>query len=122
VPGSLQRKGLRVEINSVAVSYGLCVLLNALAMIINIGSSGDEEFEIIELQGELENIELINCELDRERIELHFDTFFLQGILKEEKYTLIEKIDTEQGAVLRKVHVADTVYFFNKPPRYKLYR
>jgi len=89
-------------------------------MILSIGDPGEERAEIIELQGELENIELMRCELDREKIELHFDAFFLQGSLKEEKYTLIERIDTEDGPVFRKVLVRNHVYFFNRPPRYKL--
>lgn len=89
-------------------------------MIISIGCHGEERAEIIELQGEVENIELISCELDREKVELHFDAFFLQGSLKEEKYTLIERVDTEHGPVFRKVLVNSHVYLFNKPPRYKL--
>lgn len=89
-------------------------------MVVNIRQSSDRDLDIIILQGEVENIELINCELDKERVELHFESFFLNGQIKRETYTVIEREETSKGYVFKKLPVVSSVYVFDKPPRYKL--
>ena len=89
-------------------------------MFIDIGKYEEgDDMDIIELQGDLENIELIDCKLDRDKVELHFENFFLQGCIKDETYTLLERTYTGGRYVFRKFPAKRKVFFFNKPPRYK---
>lgn len=89
-------------------------------MIIDIKDESENGIDIIELKGEVENVELIDCEFDKEKVELHFENFFLAGGKKQDKYTLLERVETQNGPVFRKVAATNEIYFFESPPMYKL--
>lgn len=91
-------------------------------MIIDIKNEHENGIDIIELKGEVENVELIDCEFKKEKAELHFENFFLLGNKKQDKYTLLERVDSENGPVFRKVSMTSDIYFFGSPPMYKLTR
>lgn len=89
-------------------------------MVINVAGDGEGSLDIIVLQGEVEGIKLIDCELDKEKVELHFENFFLQGQVKKEVYTVVEREETGNGYSFKRYPVVNQVYFFNRPPKYKL--
>ncbi|KAK1350346.1 hypothetical protein LUQ84_000584 [Hamiltosporidium tvaerminnensis] len=84
-------------------------------------TSQNEILEIFELQGEVENIELINCHFNRDKIQLVFDNFTLNGYLDSSKcFTVVKRTKSETGVEHKSVGVCRNVYVFSQPPKFKI--
>lgn len=71
--------------------------------------------EIIEIQAELQNIEQINCTLDREKVVLDFEKFYLEGKKVEKGFTILERREN----VICKIGHVTFIYLFDKPPIFR---
>lgn len=71
--------------------------------------------EIIELQGELQNIECIDVKFDSKNVVLDFDKFYLQGKRLDKSFIVLERVDLQ----IKKIGDVKYIYLFDKPPVFK---
>ncbi|KAM0687286.1 hypothetical protein COBT_001478 [Conglomerata obtusa] len=75
-----------------------------------------QELEIIELQAEIENIEMMQFEFDKEKIELIFENFILKGKKLECELIIFESCD---DLIINRGFIGH-YYLFDKCPRFKV--
>lgn len=73
-----------------------------------------EDLEIFEFQGEFENMDLFDGQFDKEKLQMRFKGFTLQGKKVKKDFTIVEKV--ESSFIRRKV--VQEVILFNQPPKF----
>ena len=77
-------------------------------------SQENENLEIFEFQGEFENIELFDGIFDKEKLQMKFKGFSLQGKVIKKEFTILEKVEND----FKQKGTLQEVILFNQPPRY----
>lgn len=79
----------------------------------------ESDVELLELQGEVENMEAFDGRFDKELIQLEFGTFILSGRRVEKEFCILEQNIKDDKRYLRIIKKVKNVYLFDKPPKYK---
>ncbi|AHL30149.1 uncharacterized protein Eint_090815 [Encephalitozoon intestinalis ATCC 50506] len=79
----------------------------------------ESDVDLIELQGEVENMEAFDGRLNKELVQLEFGTCVLHGRKIDKEFNIIETDVCNGRPCLKVIKKVKCVYLFDKPPRYR---
>ena len=79
----------------------------------------ESDVDLIELQGEVENTEAFDGKLNKELVQLEFETYILCGRKVDKEFSILEPGVRDGKPCLNVIKRVKTVYLFDKPPRYR---
>lgn len=85
----------------------------------DIVDSEESDVDLIELQGEVENMEAFDGKLNKELVQLEFGTYILSGRKVHKEFCILEPGVRNGMPCLNVIKRVKTVYVFDKPPRYR---
>ncbi|AHL28966.1 hypothetical protein EHEL_090825 [Encephalitozoon hellem ATCC 50504] len=85
----------------------------------DITDAEESDVELIELQGEVENMDAFDGRLDKELVQLEFGTCVLHGRKVHKEFCVLEADICNEKPCLRVIKRIKCVYLFDKPPRYR---
>lgn len=86
---------------------------------VDILDSEENDVDLLELQGDVENMDLFDGILNKNPVQLEFKTFILPGRKISKEFGIMEKSICDGKPALRIIKRIRTVYLFDKPPRYR---
>ncbi|CCI73977.1 ECU09_0855 [Encephalitozoon cuniculi GB-M1] len=85
----------------------------------DIVESEESDVELIELQGEVENMDAFDGRLNKELVQLEFGTCVLYGRKVHKEFCVLRADVCNGRPCLKIIKRIRSVYLFDKPPRYK---
>lgn len=81
--------------------------------------SEESDIEVLELQGDVENIHAFDGRFNKDLIQLEFGSFVLKGRKVEKEFCVMERSIEDGKCRLNVVKRVKSIYLFDRPPKYK---
>jgi hypothetical protein len=88
-------------------------------MSVTVTTAEEEDVDVLELQGEVENMDLFDGRFNRELVQLEFENFVLVGRKVQKEFCVVEKVIVGGRPRLTVIKKTKHVFLFDKPPRYR---
>lgn len=85
----------------------------------NIVDAEESDVELIELQGDVENMDAFDGKFNKELVQLEFGTCVLHGRKVYKEFSVLEAVVCNEKPCLKVIKRIGCVYLFDKPPRYR---
>ncbi|KAM0672654.1 hypothetical protein CWI42_100310 [Ordospora colligata] len=79
----------------------------------------ESDIEVLELQGDVENMDAFDGHFNKDLVQLEFPTFILQGRKIHKELSILQRDVVNSIPCIKLVRKLKTVYLFDKPPRYR---
>ncbi|KAH9410820.1 hypothetical protein HK407_10g15860 [Ordospora pajunii] len=79
----------------------------------------ESDIEVLELQGDVENMDTFDGCFNKDLVQLEFPTFILQGRKVHKELSILQRDIVNSTPCIKLVRKLKTVYLFDKPPRYR---
>lgn len=85
----------------------------------DLSTSEESSMDLLELQGDVENMDAFDGRLNRDLVQLEFENFVLQGRKVAKEFCILERATRNGRRRLKVVRRTKEVLLFDKPPKYR---